>query len=65
MPSLETQDELLNPRGNPSRSAHFETNTKAATSTGESHVDDVPEDDDDWYFEGVAGLDEVERVGIE
>lgn len=55
---------MLNPRQSPDQSVDVEVNEKVAPNVGESRMDVVREDEDDWDFEGTAGLDEVERVGV-
>lgn len=65
LPSLEAQDELLNSRRNSARSVDVDVNANVATNVGESHVDDIPVNDDEWDFEGAVGLHEVERIDVQ
>lgn len=62
--SLEVQDELLNQQQCPAHSVDVEMSAFVATNVGESRVNDVPDDKDNWNFEGAFGLDEVVRVGV-
>lgn len=64
-PSLEAQDRLLNRWQSPAASVGDQVSPNVANIGEKAYAGAVLEDDDDWDFEGVVRLDEVERVGVE
>lgn len=55
---------MVNLRQIPAQSVDVEVNVNVAPEVDKRNLDAVPEDDDDWNFECVIVLEDVERVGV-
>lgn len=61
LPSLKSEDNMVNPRQSPGQLADVEVNAIVALNVDESRMEVVPNIDNGWDFEGAVGVDEVER----